>query len=95
MQIYKLPFQYPKDFPVTQLRDLLVKYSVKLGYDFDVDFDDPVKHTVTGTLDDLIGFHREIDGPGQSFPVDEFKEWASEYEIDDMNIRLAQVFLEV
>ena len=79
--LYKLPFQYPTDIQVTELRDLLTEHSVKLEYNFDADFDDPQNHTVTGTLQNLIGFHRDLDGPGQSFPVDEFKEWVEDYRI--------------
>ena len=79
--LYKLPFQYPSDLPVTELRDLLNEHSVKLEYNFDADFDDPENHTLTGTLEDLIGFHRDLDGPGQSFPVDEFKEYVEEYKL--------------
>jgi len=79
--IYTIPLQYPSDLPVTELRDLLNEHSVRLEYNFDADFDDPVKHIVSGTLDDLIGFHRDLDGPGQSFPVDEFKEYVEEYRL--------------
>ena len=79
--IYKLPFQYPTDLPVTELRDLLNKHSVKLEFNFDADFDDPENHILTGTLEQLIGFHRDLDGPGQSFPVDEFKEYVQEFKL--------------
>ena len=79
--LYRLPLQYPSDLPVTELRELLNKHSLKLEFNFDVDFDDPVNHIISGTLDDLIGFHRDLDGPGQSFPVDEFKEYVEEYKL--------------
>jgi len=79
--IYKLPFQYPTDLPVTELRDLLNKHSVKLEYNFDADFDDPENHILIGTLEQLIGFHRDLDGPGQSFPVDEFREYIQEFKL--------------
>ena len=76
--IYTIPFQYPKVLPVTDLRDLLNEHSVKLEYDFEAPHDGDTFHKVTGTLDDLIGFHRDLGGPGQSFPVDEFKEYVEE-----------------
>ena len=79
--IYTIPFQYPSDLPVTELRDLLSEHFVKIEENFKADFDDPEQHTITGTLDNLISFHRDLDGPGQSFPVDEFKEWAEDYRI--------------
>ena len=76
--IYTIPFKYPAELPVTDLRDLLQKYSVKLEYNFDADFEDPEKHIISGTMENLINFNREIDGPGQSFPVDEFKQYVLE-----------------
>ena len=76
--IYTIPFQYPKELPVTDLRDLLREHSVKLEFDFEADHDDPFNHKVSGTLENLINFHRGIDGPGQSFPVMEFEEYVRE-----------------
>ena len=83
--IYTIPFQYPTELPVTDLRDLLKEHSVKLEYDFEADHDDPFNHKVTGTLENLTNFHRDIDGPGQSFPVDEFTEFVKE---TNMNVQL-------
>tara|TARA_A100001011_G_C14144331_1_gene771162 strand:+ start:424 stop:669 length:246 start_codon:yes stop_codon:yes gene_type:complete len=79
--IYTIPFQYPAELPVTELRDLLNEHSVKLEYDFEAPHDGDTFHKVTGTMKNLIGFHRDIDGPGQSFPVDEFKEYVEEYKL--------------
>ena len=79
---YKIPFQYPSDLQATELRDLLNKHTVKLEYNFDADFDDPENHTLTGTADELIGFHRDLDGPGQSFPVSEFVDYIQEYKLE-------------
>ena len=83
--IYTIPFQYPKELPVTDLRDLLREHSVKLEFDFEADHDDPFNHKVSGTLENLINFHRDIDGPGQSFPVLEFTEFVEE---NNMNVQL-------
>ena len=83
--IYTIPFQYPADFPVTDLRDLIIVHDVKLEYDFEAPHDGDTFHKVTGTLENLINFHRDIDGPGQSFPVDEFKEFAEE---NNMHVQL-------
>ena len=83
--IYTIPFQYPKELPVTDLRDLLREHSVKLEFDFEADHDDPFNHKVSGTLENLINFHRDIDGPGQSFPVIEFTEFVKE---NNMNVQL-------
>ena len=83
--IYTIPFQFPTDIPVTWLKGLLASHQIKLEYNFEADHDDPFNHKVTGTLEDLINFHRDIDGPGQSFPVDEFKEFAEE---NNMHVQL-------
>ncbi len=42
--------------------------------------------TITGCMESLIELFHDLDGPAQSFPVDEFKEWASLYEVDENNI---------
>ena len=83
--IYTIPFQFPTEIPVTWLKGLLASHRIKLEYDFEADHDDPFNHKVTGTLEDLINFHRDIDGPGQSFPVDEFTEFVKEA---NMNVQL-------
>ena len=36
---YTIPFQYPKELPVTDLRDLLVLHSVKIEEDFEAPHD--------------------------------------------------------
>ena len=79
--LYRLPFEYPSDLPVTELRDLLNKHSVKLEYNFDADFDDPEKHTLTGTEDQLVEFFHSLDGSAQSFPITEFLEYIQEYRL--------------
>ena len=76
--IYTIPFRYPAELPVTDLRDLIIVHDVKLEYDFEAPHDGDTFHKVTGTLENLINFHRDIDGPGQSFPVMEFEEYVRE-----------------
>ena len=36
---------------------------------------------VIGTLEQVTGFFRDLDGPAQSFPIDEFKEWVQDYQL--------------
>ena len=79
--VYRLPLQYPTDIPVTELRDLLNEHSVLLEYDFEAPHDGDTFHNVTVTLDNLACFFADLDGPGQSFPIDEFKEWAEEFRV--------------
>ena len=43
---------------------------------------DPQKVWVVGTQDHLAGFFRELDGPGQSFPITEFVEYIQDYKLE-------------
>ena len=43
---------------------------------------DPRKVWVIGTQDHLSDFFREIDGPGQSFPITEFVEFIQDYKVE-------------
>ena len=82
MSIYKVPFKYPdvRYVSVTHLRDLLNEHDVKLEYNFDADFDDPLKHTITGDLDGLTGFMSEVmsEGARESFDALGWRKTVSE-----------------
>ena len=84
MSIYKVPFNYPdiRYVSVTQLRDMLIEHDVKLEYNFDAEFDSPLKHTITGGLEGLVEFMRSIvegrdwfDSAGWKKNVKENYEW--------------------
>tara|TARA_B100000900_G_scaffold284791_1_gene244043 strand:- start:3171 stop:3398 length:228 start_codon:yes stop_codon:yes gene_type:complete len=66
---YTIPFEMPEDCPAVDLVDILIENNVKIMIDTNDDF------IITGTMESLIGFHRELDGPGVGFPVDEFKDY--------------------
>ena len=36
---------------------------------------------ITGIQEDLASFFKHLDGPGQSFPIDEFVEWLQDYKV--------------
>ena len=36
---------------------------------------------VVGTMENLASFFQELDGPAQSFPIDEFREWVSNFKM--------------
>ena len=71
MRYYKLPYNY-EDLTWQDIQEVASNHNVIVDHD---------EETVYGTLDDLAGFFAELDGPGQSFPIYEFKEWAAEYEV--------------
>jgi len=48
----------------------------------DIQADTPKDIWVVGTLDQVTGFFRYIDGPGQSFPISEFVEWVQDYKVE-------------
>ena len=72
---YTIPFQMPEDCQAVDLVDILTENNVKIMIDTNNDF------IITGTMENLIGFHRDLDGPGQSFPVMEFQEYVRENNI--------------
>jgi hypothetical protein len=72
--IYEIPFAYPSDTPVSEVFNLLKKFSIEISAQTSWS-PHPGEFLIEGTMENLIGFHRELDGPGQSFPVDEFKEY--------------------
>ena len=74
----EFPFTYPKDIPAAEVIDLLAKHEVEI--DAQTSWCPwPGEFIVTGNHKDLIDFFTEIDGPGQSFPIDEFNEMLAEY----------------
>ncbi len=78
--IYEIPFAYPSDTPVTEVFNLLKKFSI--GINAQASWSPhPGEFFIEGTMENLIEFHRELDGPAQSFPVDEFKEYVRNYKL--------------
>ena len=71
MRYYNLPYNY-EDLTWQDIQEVASNHNVTVDHD---------EETVYGTLEDLAGFFAELDGPGQSFPIDEFKDWAAEYEV--------------
>ena len=75
MRIYRLPYDYELYGDILTWQDI---EGVAQSHDVAVDHDDS---SVTGTMEALANFFCDLDGPGQSFPIDEFKEWAARYEV--------------
>ena len=75
--IYEIPFSYPGNTPVLEVYKLLEKYNIEINAQTSWS-DLPGEFLIEGTMENLIGFHRELDGPGQSFPVMEFEEYVRE-----------------
>jgi len=75
MTNYIIPFTYPEDMEAVHLCDLLRKHNIDIGARTSYTNNE---YLIKGTMENLISFFRELDGPAQSFPVDEFKEYVQE-----------------
>tara|TARA_Y100001963_G_C6612208_1_gene367588 strand:+ start:116 stop:376 length:261 start_codon:yes stop_codon:yes gene_type:complete len=81
--LYKIPFEIdPEIIPafvmveaIERHPDLIVEYPEHVDY-----------VNITGTIETLAEFFHYLDGSAQSFPIDEFKEWAKQYEVDENGI---------
>jgi len=83
MQKYRLPLQLDNDdcqcggccIKASELIPLINKY------DIDIDCPSPNICWVIGTKNVLADFFSELDGPAQSFPIDEFVEYIQDYKL--------------
>ena len=77
MATYEIPFTYPEDIDAIEVVNLLKQHSVEICAQTSWS-PLPGDFLVEGTMENLIKFFRDLDGPAQSFPVDEFKEYVLE-----------------
>ena len=70
MIMYAVPT--PGDILWQDLNEVARNHEVRVDHDEEV---------VVGSADELANFFRDLDGPGQSFPIVEFLEWIQEYKI--------------
>ena len=79
--LYKIPFEEQTEtippFVVIEALDRHPDLIVEAGDGY---------VNITGTMETLAEFFHYLDGPAQSFPIDEFKEWAKQYEVDENGI---------
>ncbi len=76
MNTYVIPFDQPEDINVEEFCRLIEKHNIDIGKRIAES-----TYLIGGTKENLIEFCREVDGPGQSFPIDEFSEWIQDYRI--------------
>ena len=69
---YTIPFTMPMDMTAVEVCDLLKKHNIRIGAQLSYVNDE---FLIQGTMENLIKFFEELDGPGQSFPISEFKEY--------------------
>ena len=83
---YEVPFTYTEDLDILELSEMLKANNLTIHPSNDqIENSLPrsvAEYLITGTQDNLISFFREIDGPGQSFPVTEFVEYIQDFELE-------------
>ena len=75
--LYRVPLNVqPQVVKAFELVELIERH--------DITIDNPAENEffVTGTQDVLTSFFRQLDGPGQSFPVSEFVDYIQEYKLE-------------
>ncbi len=83
MTLYKVPLEIdPETIPAPVMVEAIDRYpDLIIEYPEDVNYVD-----ITGTMETLVEFFHFLDGSAQSFPIDEFREWAEKYEVDENGI---------
>ena len=80
MKTYTIPFSYPQDISAVYVANLLKWHNINI--EAQTSWSPlPGEYLITGRMDDLVSFSCMLDGPGQSFPIDEFKEFVKQYQI--------------
>ena len=75
--LYRVPLDIdPHVTPAFELIEIIERHEIKI--------DNPTQDElfVTGTQDELASFFRQLDGPGQSFPISEFAEYIQAYKLE-------------
>ena len=75
--LYKVPLEIDhQDIKAFEMVEAIERHDIKIEFT-----EDTSVVNVTGTLDQLANFFSYLDGPAQSFPIDEFKEWIQDYKV--------------
>lgn len=84
-RLFKVPFELDPDYDLTEVIE-------RNGQYLKFDRNDDYTIDITGSMDDLVNFFQDAcvvwhpSMEAQSFPIDEFKEWAALYEVDENGI---------
>mgnify|MGYP003115738919 CR=1 FL=1 len=75
--LYKVPLEIdPNEIKAFDMVEAIERHSVS------IECPEGVDHVnVTGTIETLADFFSYLDGPAQSFPIDEFVEWVQDYKV--------------
>jgi hypothetical protein len=68
----------PKDMTAVEVCGLLKKHNIDIGAQTSYVYDE---FLVKGTMENLTSFFEELDGPAQSFNVEEFEDYVYENQV--------------
>ena len=78
MTRFIIPFRMPEDITAVEVCGLLKKHNIYIGAQTSYVNDE---FLIKGTMENLIKFFEELDGPGQSFNVEEFEDYVYENQV--------------
>ena len=78
MTRFIIPFRMPEDITAVEVCDLLKKHSIDIGAQTSYVNDE---FLIKGTMENLIKFFMDLDGPAQSFSVEEFKDYVHDVQV--------------
>jgi len=75
--LYRVPLDVdPQEVKAFDMVEAIERHDIKIDNPEEDEF------FVTGTQDVLTSFFRQLNGPGQSFPITEFVEFIQDYKLE-------------
>ena len=75
--LYRVPLDIdPQEVKAFELVEIIERHDIKIDNKTEDEF------FVTGTQDVLTSFFKQLNGPGQSFPITEFVEFIQDYKLE-------------
>ena len=78
MTRFIIPFRMPEDITAAEVCDLLKKHNIYIGAQTSYVNDE---FLIRGTMENLIKFFMDLDGPAQSFSVEEFEDYVHDVQV--------------
>jgi hypothetical protein len=78
MTRYIIPFTFGKDMNAVEVCELLKKHNIYIGAQTSYVNNE---YLIKGTMENLIKFFMDLDGPAQSFNVEEFEDYVYENQV--------------
>ncbi len=78
MTRFVIPFRMPKDVTAAHVCNVTKKHNIYIGAQTSYVNNE---FLIKGTMENLIKFFMELDGPAQSFNVEEFEDYVYEQQV--------------